>query len=101
MLGHRIHEVDTRQPPLTQQTSSTLVSLNIVQAQKLDERWAVKQIRGQSNLAKAASNAPHTLHAQDCLALSVTGTFRRLQKLEVGHVTPPPISYDLLLHFFL
>jgi len=38
-------------------------------------------------LTKAASNAPHTLHAQDSLALVVPEICRGSQKLKVGHVT--------------
>jgi len=41
--------------------------------------------RGQSNLVKAASNAPHTLHALDSIA--VHKIYRASQKLKIGHVT--------------
>jgi len=44
----------------------------------------VKETRGQSNLAKAASNVPHTLHAQDSVAVAVPEMCRQSQKLNVG-----------------
>jgi len=56
--------------------------------------------RGQSDSAKAASNAPHTVHAQDSLALAVPKICMESQKLKVGHVTPLPTTYDLVLHSF-
>jgi len=43
--------------------------------------------RGQSNLAKAASNALHTLHAWDSITIAVPKIWRGSQKLKVGHVT--------------
>jgi len=49
-----------------------------------------ERIRGQSDLAKAASNALHTLHAPQYAASTIAG-IRKDQKSEVGHVTPPPI----------
>jgi len=45
--------------------------------------------RSQSNLAKAASNAPHTLHAQDSIAVAVPEICRQWQNLNAGNVTPP------------
>jgi len=47
---------------------------------------AVKATRGQSNMAKAASNAPHTLHALDSVTIDVPKICRGSQKLK-GHVT--------------
>jgi len=35
--------------------------------------------RGQSNLAKAASNARHTLHSQDSVATAVPGICKQSQ----------------------
>jgi len=43
--------------------------------------------RGQSNLAKAASNALHTLHALDSRTTAIPKICRGSQKLQVGHVT--------------
>jgi len=48
----------------------------------------ITSTRGQSNLGKAASNALHTLHAQDSAAISVSEICMRLQNLKVDHVTP-------------
>jgi len=45
--------------------------------------------KGQSNLAKAASNAPHSLHAVDSITIAVPKICRGSQKLKVGHVTQP------------
>jgi len=42
----------------------------------------------------------HTLHAQDSVAVAVPEICRQSQNLKVGHVTPPPTFYDLLLHSF-
>jgi len=42
--------------------------------------------RGQSNLAKAALNAPHTLHALDFITIAIPRICRGSQKLNVGHV---------------
>jgi len=47
----------------------------------------------QSNLAKAASNAPH---AQDFVVVAVREICRRSQNLKVGHVTPPMAPNNLL-----
>jgi len=44
--------------------------------------------RGQSNLAKAASNAPHTLHAHDTVVVAVPEIHRQSKNLKAGHVTP-------------
>jgi len=52
-------------------------------------------IRSQSNLAKAALNALHTLHVQECLASAIADTMG-CKKSEVSYMTPR--SYDLLLH---
>jgi len=46
-----------------------------------------KTTKGQSNLAKAASNAPHTLHALDSMTVAVSKICGGSQKLKVGHVT--------------
>jgi len=43
-------------------------------------------------LAKAASNAPHTLYAQDSVAVAVPEIYRQSQNLKVGRVTPPQSS---------
>jgi len=43
--------------------------------------------KGQSNLAKAASNVLHTLHALDSITIVVPKICRGSQKLKVGHVT--------------
>jgi len=43
--------------------------------------------RGQSNLAKAASNASHTLHALDFITIAVPKICGGSQKLSVSHVT--------------
>jgi len=48
-----------------------------------------EKTRGQSNLAKAASNTPHTLHAQDSVAVDVPEIRRQSQNLKVDHVTSP------------
>jgi len=53
--------------------------------------------RGQSNLAKAASNAPHTLHSQDSLATAVPKICTQSQKVQVGHMTMHPTPYDVVL----
>jgi len=47
------------------------------------------QTRDQSDLAKAASKVPHTLHAQDSVALAIPEISMGLQKLKVGHMTLP------------
>jgi len=43
--------------------------------------------KGQSNLAKAASNALHTLQAQDSVVLAVREECRQSQNLKMGYVT--------------
>jgi len=48
------------------------------------------------NLIKVASNAPHTLHALDSVAVAVVKIFRRSQNSTVGHVTPPKTPNNLL-----
>jgi len=45
--------------------------------------------RGQSNLAKAALNVPHTLHAQDSVAVVVPEICRQSQNLKIGNATSP------------
>jgi len=52
-----------------------------------DISMAITRTRGQSNLAKAASNAPHTPHALDSITIAVPKVCRGSQKLKVGHVT--------------
>jgi len=44
------------------------------------------QTRGESNLAKTASNALHTLQALDSITIAVPKIRKRLQKSIVGHV---------------
>jgi len=39
------------------------------------------------NFAKAASNAPHTLHAQDSVAAAIPEICQQSQNLQVRHVT--------------
>jgi len=43
--------------------------------------------QSQSNLAKAALNALHTLHALDSITIAVTKIYRGSQKLKVSHMT--------------
>jgi len=45
-----------------------------------------KNNKGQRNLAKAASNAPHTVYALDSITIAVPKICSGSQKLEVGHV---------------
>jgi len=54
----------------------------------------VNQTRGQSNLAKAALNTLHTLHAQDSIAVAVFEISRQSQNLIAGHVILPCIVLD-------
>jgi len=75
------------------QTTFARYTLNIV------NNFFDKITRGQSNLAKAASNVQHTLHAQDSVAVAVPEICNLSQKLKVDYVTPPT-PHDLLLHFF-
>jgi len=49
--------------------------------------------RAQSNLAKAASNVLHTLHALDSMTIAIPKICRGSQKSKVGHVTLPHVTY--------
>jgi len=52
---------------------------------KLDSFATVPKYKwGQSNLAKAVSNAPHTLY----IFVAIPEIYRRLQKVKLGHVSP-------------
>jgi len=52
----------------------------------------MRKQEGQSNLAKTASNAPHTLRAQDSVAVAVPEICSQSLNVKAGHVTPPRTS---------